>query len=136
MPLIDNGQYTELFYNILKLAVPNTYMWLVVFYCLFHTYLNLFAEGLGFADRNFYSDWWNSESLGEYWRKWNLPVHNFLFRHIYFPLLRRKVSRTVSMLIVFGVSAFFHEYIVGGALGIWNMMAFNAMMGNVPIIIF
>ena len=45
---------------LLSLAIPNTYVWLVVFYLYFHLFLNLCAELLRFGDRVFYKDWWNS----------------------------------------------------------------------------
>jgi hypothetical protein len=53
------------------MAVPAAYFWLAMFYCVFHSYLNLWGEITGFADRRFYSDWWNANNLSEYWRKWN-----------------------------------------------------------------
>jgi diacylglycerol O-acyltransferase-1 len=59
----------------LKLAIANTYLWLLMFYVYFHLYLNLWAELLRFGDRVFYKDWWNSSELGSYWRLWNQPVH-------------------------------------------------------------
>lgn len=59
----------------LKLAIANTYLWLLMFYAYFHLYLNLWAEILRFGDRVFYKDWWNSSEIGSYWRLWNMPVH-------------------------------------------------------------
>ena len=44
--------------TLLKLAIPNTYVWLVGFYLYFHLFLNLLAELLRFGDRVFYKDWW------------------------------------------------------------------------------
>lgn len=41
----------------MKLAIPNHVIWLVNFYLLFHSALNLQAEALKFADREFYRDW-------------------------------------------------------------------------------
>lgn len=35
-----------------------------------------------FADREFYQDWWNSTTFDEFSRKWNVPVHSFLLRHV------------------------------------------------------
>ena len=59
----------------LRLAIANTYLWLLMFYAYFHLYLNLWAEVLRFGDRVFYKDWWNSSEIGSYWRLWNMPVH-------------------------------------------------------------
>lgn len=52
----------------LKLAIANTYLWLLFFYGYFHLYLNLFGELLRFGDRVFYRDWWNVLDVGAYWR--------------------------------------------------------------------
>jgi len=42
----------------LKLAIANTYLWLLMFYAYFHLYLNFWAEVLRFGDRVFYKDWY------------------------------------------------------------------------------
>eukprot|EP00921_Rhytidocystis_pertsovi_P002699 GHVQ01004614.1.p1 GENE.GHVQ01004614.1~~GHVQ01004614.1.p1 ORF type:complete len:388 (+),score=27.57 GHVQ01004614.1:206-1369(+) len=65
------GHLTE---RILKLSVPNLYVWLLMFMAIFHHYCNILAELTRFGDRHFYDDWWNASSFGEYWRKWNLVV--------------------------------------------------------------
>ncbi|GFH15877.1 PH domain-containing protein, partial [Haematococcus lacustris] len=78
--------------RVLKLALPNMYCWLVMFYCVFHLWLNILAELLRFGDREFYKDWWNSSDVGSYWKQWNLPVHKWLLRHVYFPALRLGLS--------------------------------------------
>jgi diacylglycerol O-acyltransferase-1 len=64
----------------LKLAVPNAIVWLLMFYAVFHSSLNLLAELLRFGDRGFYNEWWNSQDLATYWRHWNLPVHHWVQR--------------------------------------------------------
>ena len=109
---LKRGDYGDLVIQVLRLAVPNTYIWLTMFFNVFHAYVNLLSELTRFADQLFYHDWWNSHSLGDYWRKWNLPVHNYMLRHVYFPLRRRKVPRFTCLIIVFVISAIFHEYIV------------------------
>lgn len=119
----------------LKVAVPAGYIWLTIFYCMFHSYLNLFAELTRFGDRRFYSDWWNANDLGEYWRKWNMPIHNFLIRHVYYSSRRRNISAANCMLLTFFLSAVFHEYIMIGVIQKCNFMAFFLMMANVPVII-
>mmetsp|Transcript_39329 Transcript_39329/g.38878 ORF Transcript_39329/g.38878 Transcript_39329/m.38878 type:complete len:125 (+) Transcript_39329:464-838(+) len=104
--------YVSALYYFIRLAVPNTYSWLIMFYSHFHTYFNAFADLTGFSDRCFYLDWWNSTSLSQYWRKWNLPVHNWLTRHIYLPSMRRGHSKALSMFLVFLFSAVLHEFII------------------------
>lgn len=63
--------YFEVFEHTLHMAVPAAYLWLLIFLLLFHSYLNFWAELTRFADRRFYSDWWNAGDLSEFWRKWN-----------------------------------------------------------------
>lgn len=40
--------------RVLKLAIPTLYIWLCMFYTLFHVWLNILAEVLRFGDREFY----------------------------------------------------------------------------------
>lgn len=98
--------------RLLKLSLPNLYLWLIMFYGLFHSWLNVLGEVTRFGDRRFYDDWWNAASFGEYWKKWNLPVHNWCLRHVYFPMLRRRWSKTTSGFAVFLLSGILHELLV------------------------
>lgn len=53
-----NPHNTNLFYRcerLLRLALPNTYCWIVFFFIFFHLYLNILSELLYFADRKFYT---------------------------------------------------------------------------------
>lgn len=68
---IKKLDYLEILASTLHMAIPAAYAWLLIFYVIFHTYLNFWAELTMFADRRFYSDWWNAGDLSEYWRKWN-----------------------------------------------------------------
>lgn len=77
----------------LKLSIASTYAWILFFFIFFHNTLNILAEVLRFGDRIFYLDWWNASEVGAYWRLWNAPVHYWLVRHLYFPLLRCGASR-------------------------------------------
>lgn len=128
-------EYVDFIYYFIKLSVPNTYSWLLMFYATFHLYLNAYAELTGFADKNFYDDWWNSTSLGEYWRKWNLPVHHWLIRHIYYPMIRRKYSRGASIFVVFFFSALMHEYLLAGCIERVTLIGFNSMAFQIPFIL-
>ncbi|VDL54664.1 unnamed protein product [Hymenolepis diminuta] len=44
--------------RLLTIAIPNHIIWLLGFYALFHSFLNVQAELMKFADRSFYEDWW------------------------------------------------------------------------------
>ncbi|KAK6147686.1 hypothetical protein DH2020_018598 [Rehmannia glutinosa] len=107
-PIVQNSQHPlkgNLLYaveRVLKLSVPNLYVWLCMFYCFFHLWLNILAELLRFGDREFYKDWWNAKTVEE-------PVHKWMVRHIYFPCLRNGIPKVVAVLVAFLVSAIFHE---------------------------
>jgi len=132
-----NGTYT---YSMLgeywlKLSIANTYLWLLVFYFYFHLYLNLFAEILRFGDRVFYKDWWNSGEVSAYWRLWNLPVHYWLVRHLYFPCVRKNVPKTVATFVVFLFSAVMHEVLISVPFHMLRPWSFLGMMGQIPLVV-
>lgn len=135
LPYFIKWDNKKILVQTLHFAVPAAYIWLAQFYFIFHTLLNLLAEITMFADRRFYSDWWNADNLGEYWQKWNCPIHNFLLRHVYLPMRRLGISSSMCMLGSFTFSAIFHEYVVVGVFSIVNGIAFTLMMVCVPIII-
>ncbi|XP_013133453.1 PREDICTED: diacylglycerol O-acyltransferase 1, partial [Papilio polytes] len=93
--------------RLLKLAVPNHLIWLCFFYLTFHSFLNLMGELLHFADRNFYSDWWNANNIATFWSAWNRPVHLWALRHVYIPITERGYGRSKASIVVFFLSAFF-----------------------------
>ncbi|KAK6941359.1 Membrane bound O-acyl transferase, MBOAT [Dillenia turbinata] len=115
LPIAKNSQHPlkgDLLYGlerVLKLSVPNLYVWLCMFYCFFHLWLNILAEITCFGDREFYKDWWNATTAEEYWRMWNMPVHKWMVRHLYFPCLRNGIPKGVAVLVSFFLSAIFHE---------------------------
>ncbi|GCB84355.1 hypothetical protein scyTo_0024966, partial [Scyliorhinus torazame] len=43
---------------------------------------------LRFGDRMFYKDWWNSTSFANYYRTWNVVVHDWLYCYTYSDFLR------------------------------------------------
>jgi sterol O-acyltransferase len=58
-------------------------MKMLLFYGFLHCWLNAFAEMMRFGDRQFYSDWWNANSYGTFYRKWNVVVHEWLHAYIF-----------------------------------------------------
>ncbi|XP_077022623.1 diacylglycerol O-acyltransferase 1 isoform X2 [Tamandua tetradactyla] len=140
VPTIQNSMkpfkdmdYSRIIERLLKLAVPNHLIWLIFFYWFFHSCLNAVAELMQFADREFYRDWWNSESVTYFWQNWNIPVHKWCNRHFYKPMLRRGTSKWVARMGVFLASAFFHEYLVSIPLRMFRLWAFAGMMAQIPL---
>uniref|UniRef100_A0A8C2RMF0 O-acyltransferase n=1 Tax=Capra hircus TaxID=9925 RepID=A0A8C2RMF0_CAPHI len=140
VPAIQNSMkpfkdmdYSRIVERLLKLAVPNHLIWLIFFYWLFHSCLNAVAELMQFGDREFYRDWWNSESITYFWQNWNIPVHKWCLRHFYKPMLRRGSSKWAARTGVFLASAFFHEYLVSIPLRMFRLWAFTGMMAQIPL---
>ncbi|XP_065186431.1 diacylglycerol O-acyltransferase 1-like [Sycon ciliatum] len=128
--------YSRMVERILKLAIPNHLLWLVFFYWFFHAFLNVTAELLRFGDRQFYKDWWNAGSMERFWSTWNIPVHKFARRHIYQPLMEEGFSRITATVVVFLVSAFFHEFLVSVPLSMFRTWAFIGMALQIPTSLF
>ncbi|ODQ67260.1 hypothetical protein NADFUDRAFT_49697 [Nadsonia fulvescens var. elongata DSM 6958] len=120
--------------RLLKLATISMVVWLLGFFCIFQCYLNILAEILRFGDREFYQDWWNSGSVGTYWRRWNRPVSNYFKRHVFVPLINRGVPVNVASLFVFFISAVLHEILVGIPTHNIIGVGFASMLLQVPLI--
>ncbi|KAL5572443.1 hypothetical protein UlMin_022040 [Ulmus minor] len=139
-PIFRNSQHPfkgNLLYGIervLKLSVPHLYVWLCLFYSLFHLWLNILAEILRFGDREFYKDWWNAQTVEEYWRMWNMPVHKWMIRHVYSPCLRHGIPRQAALVISFLVSAVLHELCVAVPCHMFRLWAFSCIMFQIPLI--
>ncbi|KAL5728713.1 hypothetical protein ACHQM5_001763 [Ranunculus cassubicifolius] len=140
-PIVQNsthplkGNLLNAVERVLKLSVPTIYVWLCMFYCFFHLWLNILAELLRFGDREFYKDWWNAKTVEEYWRMWNMPVHKWMVRHIYFPCLRNGIPKGVAIVIAFFLSAVFHELCVAVPCHMFKLWAFIGIMLQVPLVI-
>lgn len=126
---------THIIERMLKLSIPTLYIWLIGFLIIFHHWCNILAEVTKFGDRLFYNDWWNASSFAEYWRKWNLPIHYFVNRHINKPLIYNGVSRKYSVMIVFFISAVLHEYLINTPLKLgWTGYIFFAFICQIPLV--
>ena len=107
--------------TVSKLLFPFMVAFLLVFLVIFEYICGAFAEitckcyyplnprhnadaGIGFADRHFYDDWWNSCDWLEFSREWNIPVHNFFRRHVYAALSNPDPVMLASPLLVSPVS--------------------------------
>ncbi|OWA50350.1 Diacylglycerol O-acyltransferase 1 [Hypsibius exemplaris] len=134
-PLRDSD-WSKIVERLLKLALPNHIMWIIGFYLIFHSLMNAVAEVMRFADREFYRQWWNAETVKDFWRDWNMPVHRWAVRHLFVPLVDNGFKKWQAACLVFLVSAFFHEYIVSVPLRIFRLWSFMGMLSQIPIAAF
>ncbi len=120
-----------IFERLLKFSTISLFCWLAGFFAIFQSYLNVLAEIMTFADREFYTDWWNSASIRTYWSSWNKPVYQFMKRHIFLPLVGRGCSPILAQIVVFIVSGVLHEMLVGVPMHSILGVAFAGMMLSV-----
>jgi MBOAT, membrane-bound O-acyltransferase family len=122
VPSISN-QSTPLWLRIVDLYVPVSGIVLILFLVVFDSILPAFAELTKFGDREFYSDWWNCTSFSEFSAKWNKPVHEFLYRHVYVESLRSSgggFSKKNAVILTFIVSIFIHEVLITSIFGLFR----------------
>ncbi|EPY82537.1 hypothetical protein CB1_000644002 [Camelus ferus] len=134
-PLFRNIKEEPFSARVLVLCVfnsilPGVLIQLLIFFAFLHCWLNAFAEMLRFGDRMFYKDWWNSTSYSNYYRTWNVVVHDWLYYYAYkdFLWFFTKKFRSAAMLAVFAVSAVVHEYALALCLNFFYPVLFVLFM--------
>uniref|UniRef100_UPI00398EAD45 diacylglycerol O-acyltransferase 1-like isoform X2 n=1 Tax=Pristiophorus japonicus TaxID=55135 RepID=UPI00398EAD45 len=119
-------------HQLLLIAIPNHFMWLIFFHGFFHSTLNFIAELMRFGDRRFYRDWWNSETLTYFWSNSNIILHKWYMRHVYRPLIEKGYSKWEGQATVYILSALYHEYLLAAPLQMFRMWLFILMLLQVP----
>ncbi|KAF5892313.1 sterol O-acyltransferase 1, partial [Clarias magur] len=115
---------------IFNSILPGALILFLAFFAFLHCWLNAFAEMLRFGDRMFYRDWWNSTSFANYYRTWNVVVHDWLYYYVYRDILcmTQKRFRATAMFVVFTVSAVVHEYVLAVCFGFFYPVLFCLFM--------
>ncbi|XP_032718490.1 sterol O-acyltransferase 1 isoform X2 [Lontra canadensis] len=134
-PLFRNIKQEPFSARVLVLCVfnsilPGVLVLFLMFFAFLHCWLNAFAEMLRFGDRMFYKDWWNSTSYANYYRTWNVVVHDWLYYYAYkdFLWFFTKRFKSAAMLAVFAVSAVVHEYALAICLNFFYPVLFVLFM--------
>ncbi|TGZ84708.1 MBOAT-domain-containing protein [Ascodesmis nigricans] len=130
-----NSPAREYPWLLLHLIFPMTALYILVFYLIWETILNLLAEITRFSDRGFYNAWWNSTSWDAFARDWNVPVHAFLLRHVYHSAISAwKVKRSTATLVTFGISSVVHEMVMMVIFRKLRGYLLVAQMGQLPLV--
>ncbi|XP_066453489.1 sterol O-acyltransferase 1 [Eleutherodactylus coqui] len=136
IPLFRNISLEPFSLRVMVLCVfnsilPGVLILFLAFFAFLHCWLNAFAEMLRFADRMFYKDWWNSTSFANYYRTWNVVVHDWLYYYAYrdFVWFFGRRFKAAAMLSVFIVSAVVHEYALGICFGFFYPVMFILFAG-------
>ncbi|XP_043941181.1 sterol O-acyltransferase 1 isoform X2 [Protopterus annectens] len=135
IPFFRNMSQEQFSARVLVLCIfnsilPGVLIQFLAFFAFLHCWLNAFAEMLRFADRMFYKDWWNSTSFANYYRTWNVVVHDWLYSYVYrdFLCVSGNRFRAAAMLSVFTVSAVVHEYVLAVCFGFFYPVLFCLFM--------
>ncbi|XP_069110703.1 sterol O-acyltransferase 1-like isoform X2 [Argopecten irradians] len=117
--------------SVFGCMLPGTLVLFIAFFAILHSWLNAFAEMLKFGDRMFYKDWWNSTTFANYYRTWNIVVHDWLYTYIYKDCtkLMGPKNRAGAMALVFLISAVVHEYILTICFSFFYPVLFVMFMG-------
>ncbi|KAL2131143.1 hypothetical protein VTI74DRAFT_5473 [Chaetomium olivicolor] len=115
------------------LLFPFMLTFLLVFLVIFEYVLGACAELTRFADRHFYSDWWNSTDWMEFSREWNVPVYSFLRRHVY-SASRPHIGKANATVITFLISAVGHEIVMACITKKLRGYGFVCQMLQLPIV--
>jgi sterol O-acyltransferase len=119
-----------------RLLLPCILFYLVFFESLFDHILNLFAELGQFADREFYTDWWNCSGWTEFNRKWNRPVHLFLYTHVYRECIDNfGWSPTLAKFTTFLFSSLCHEMVAAMILRVIKPYLMAFMLLQLPLMV-
>ncbi|KAK9322428.1 MBOAT, membrane-bound O-acyltransferase family-domain-containing protein [Lipomyces orientalis] len=111
LPFLE--KVTEYPFLLFELLFPFLLMYLLTWYIIWDAILNEIAELTHFADRYFYGDWWNSVQWDQFAREWNVPVHQFLLRHVYHSSISAfQVSKGAATVITFLLSSVIHELVM------------------------
>lgn len=137
VPIWHNSAPSErhLWWFCMKLALPSFIIWLLMFWGFFHCTLNIIAELTCFADRQFYREWWNATTLGQFWRMWNILVHEWCLRHLYVESVsRHNMPTKTAALGTFLMSAVMHEYVCLVGFRMLRPYMFCGMLLQVPLV--
>ncbi|KAG1707342.1 hypothetical protein DVH05_026534 [Phytophthora capsici] len=137
IPKLEDSGTVNPVLSIVSLLLPFLGCYLLTWFIIFECICNGFAEVTYSADRDFYSDWWNSTTFDEFARKWNKPVHEFLLRHVYLETLDSyNISKTYATVFTFFMSAALHECVFILMFRTVKMYFFTLQMVQLVIIIY
>ena len=92
-----------------------------IFICIgigiIHLWMNIVAEIMMFANRNFYDDWWMAVDSKEHQRKWNQLIQLWLYEYVYKVIRSSGGSRNQSAFTVLLIAGLCHDYVVVFAMG-------------------
>ncbi|XP_057667457.1 sterol O-acyltransferase 1 [Diorhabda carinulata] len=129
--------WAEVIIPILENSICGLLVLMAGWYQVLHSVQNLFAELLRFGDRQFYMDWWNCTGIADYFRVWNIVVHDWLYTYIYRDIYNLSSgNKFMAKLMVFITSAVVHEWIISYQVKFFYPIVFYCYMAAVCLSVF
>ena len=100
--------------------MPGTFVFLLLFFAVMHSWFSIWGEILNFADRKFYDDWWNSKDFGTLIRKISVIIYEWLHSYVFIDLQRfskNLLGQRLARLAVFAFSGVVVELVIDYSLG-------------------
>ncbi|KCZ82100.1 hypothetical protein H312_00374 [Anncaliia algerae PRA339] len=110
--LINNLKLHLFMEYFLILSIVTIIMFMLLFVIVFNSLLPIIAELTWYKNRNYYSDWWNKNTVTEFWASWNKEMHFWFKSYIYKPMLVKGYSKRFACFMCFFVSGILHEYAI------------------------
>lgn len=101
---------SKFFMAISKTILPSFLCLYLIFYCVIHSWFNLWSEILRFPDRRFYGDWWNSKDFRTWFKKFITINSEWFVFYCYFDILRfsdERISKKVAKFITFTLNSIY-----------------------------
>lgn len=117
-------------HEFIRFSISLSICWITFFYGVFVCYFDILSDFLMYDDCLTHKDWWNSDSIAEFWRRWNILFHEWIKRYVYFPTLKR-YNKTTATIICFTLSAIMHEYPISIGIGRLIGYPFISMLSQV-----
>ncbi|KAL5496512.1 hypothetical protein EMCRGX_G012811 [Ephydatia muelleri] len=106
---------------------------------ILHSWMNMHAELLRFADRQFYTDWWTANSYAVFYRKWNAIVHDWIHAYIFTDIKTllgaRGLGNIVPAFLSIAASSIIHEYLLAIGLG-FCMPYLSMFFGGAGVVLY
>ncbi|CAG9334908.1 unnamed protein product [Blepharisma stoltei] len=123
---------SKLIISWIQSMLPGTFVFLLLFFAVMHSWFSIWAEILNFADRKFYDDWWNSSDFGTFYRKISVILYEWVHSYIFIDLMRFSnefIGKKLARFCVFLLSGIVCELLIDLSLGFFSPFLFILISG-------
>ena len=109
-PIILASRNASVFEIYAKTLMQTILIIMLNIFLLFESLPNALSEFSYSSDREFYQDWWNASTMGEFFQKWIKFSYLFYQRHVYLELIfTAKVTPVKAKILTSIISSLLYE---------------------------